>query len=79
MSAATKDAESTQACPHCDNMIIHLRKGRTMLRLHGAIEFDERGAHAKCHWCKGGVDLPLTLRDESIQKSRPRLVIRSKK
>jgi hypothetical protein len=49
-------------CPQCKNRIIHKAGGRTRVRIHGPLEFDENGVcHSQCHWCRTPVELPLTL------------------
>jgi hypothetical protein len=43
-----------------------------ILRTHGPIQFDEEGAHTKCYWCKGAIDVPLSMGEEPIAKAKIR-------
>jgi hypothetical protein len=50
--------------------VLHKSGAVTRLRLHGPVEFDEKGiAHGKCHWCKSSIELPIQLaKDAEIER-----------
>ena len=59
-------------CPNCDNKIVQKSGSQTKLRIAHPVYFDESGAcFAKCHWCKGEVELPIELKKNiSIESER---------
>ena len=59
-------------CPHCKNRVLQKSGTETRLRIQGALRFDEDGAHAKCHWCKHDIIVPVQLDypEDDVQRER---------
>jgi len=49
-------------CAECDGRLVHKNAEGVNFRIDGPVRIDELGVcHARCHWCKAEVAIPLEL------------------
>ena len=50
-------------CVSCKNRILQKSGKRTMLRIQGAVVFEDGVCKSKCFWCGADVEIPIEIKE----------------